>query len=106
MHLRTMSQRISSLNRRDAILEVVKGIKMGSTLSYKEVAVQSGYPANARLVGYLMATNYDKSVPCHRVIKTNREVGEYNRGKDRKISLLLKEGVSIVCMPNGAYVVQ
>ncbi len=96
----------ASNSKKEAILNVVKGIKVGSTLSYKEVAIRSGYPANARYVGYLMAKNYNDEIPCHRVIKTSREVGEYNRGKKRKIELLFKEGVKINCMPNGTCVVQ
>lgn len=105
MHLKPMSQNTNS-SIQENILRTVQGIQAGKTLSYKEVAILSGYPSHARFVGYLMSKNYDPKIPCHRVIKSNNEVGEYNRGVTQKIAMLRTEGVQVVSMPNGVYVVQ
>ena len=97
---------INHINKHDAILKVVSKIPSGRTLSYKEVAKKSGYPKCARLVGYLMANNNRKDIPCHRVVKSSGEVGDYNRGKEHKVRLLKKEGVALFCRSNGRCVVQ
>lgn len=83
---------------RESVLVVVRGIPRGSVLSYGEVAVHSGYPGAARAVGSLMKRNTDKSLPCHRVIRSDGRPGEYNGLIGRKIALLKKEGV---LMKNG-----
>lgn len=81
----------------EKVLEVVRSIPRGSVLTYKQVAVQSGSPGAARVVGLIMKKNYRLDVPCHRVIKSNRTVGQYNRngGVDSKIKILKSEGVII-----------
>lgn len=41
-----------------------------------------------------MKNNYDPTVPCHRVIRSDGRAGEYNRGGEAaKRELLRKEGV-------------
>ena len=79
-------------NFKERVLKVVKGIRKGKTLSYGEVAAVAGYPGAARAVGNLMSKNMDKTVPCHRVIKSSGEIGKYNRGgESEKRNLLRKE---------------
>ncbi len=81
------------------VLETVKNIKMGEVLSYGEVASRSGAYGAARAVGSIMSKNADKGIPCHRVVRADGKVGEYNglqsrsAGADAKIKLLKKEGV-------------
>lgn len=75
------------------VLEVVRQIPRGKTLSYKMVATQAGNPQAARAVGSIMRTNYDKNVPCHRVIHSDGRIGQYNRGDDKKVELLKTEMV-------------
>ena len=65
---------------REKVLEVVKNIPKGKTLSYKEVAEKAGSPRAYRKVGSLMKGNHDSSIPCHRVIKSDGSLGGYNRG--------------------------
>lgn len=79
------------------MLHVVRKIPKGKTLSYREVADRAGSPFAARAVGTIMAANTDKSVPCHRVIRSDGKVGGYNglRGTESKRELLRKEGVRI-----------
>lgn len=74
------------------VLEVVRKIPKGSTLSYKQVAELSGHPRAYRAVGNVVKRNYDDCVPCHRIILPNGQAGHYNRGDAKKIQLLKKEG--------------
>lgn len=78
----------------EKVLNVVRGIRKGSTLSYAEVARRAGSPGAARAVGTLMARNFDPSVPCHRVVKADGVPGNYNRGgPEAKRKILAREGV-------------
>lgn len=83
------------LSFRQHVLEVVRAIPRGSTMSYGEVAEAAGSPGAARAVGSIMKGNHDPSVPCHRVIKSDGTAGEYNGGVKKKIALLRKEGAKI-----------
>jgi O-6-methylguanine DNA methyltransferase len=76
---------------RDRVLQVVKAIPAGCTLSYGEVARRSGNPRAARAVGAIMRANHDPAVPCHRVICADGTTGGYNRGTLQKQKLLRKE---------------
>ena len=77
---------------REKVLEVVRKIPRGQTLSYQEVAKRAGHALAARAVGAIMRANHDPSVPCHRVIKSDGTLGGYNGGRQKKIALLKKEG--------------
>lgn len=83
-----------SIDFRDRVIAVVKKIPRGKTLSYKEVAARAGHSGAARAVGAIMAANRDKSVPCHRVIRSDGKLGGYNglQGTKSKLALLRKEG--------------
>lgn len=80
---------------KEKVLEVVKKIPKGKTLSYREVAGKAGNPKAARTVGNIMAGNKDKAVPCHRVIKSDGALGGYNGLRGEKIKLLRSEGAKI-----------
>lgn len=78
----------------EKVLDVVRKIPKGKTLTYKQVAEKAGSTGASRAVGSIMKANYLPDVPCHRVIKSDGAVGEYNRGGEKaKIALLKKEGV-------------
>ncbi len=77
----------------EKVLGVVRSIPKGKTMTYKEVAKAAGSPGAARAVGAYMKANYDETVPCHRVIRSDGVIGDYNRGgTDMKRSILIKEG--------------
>jgi O-6-methylguanine DNA methyltransferase len=77
----------------DKVKEVVRNIPQGKTMTYTQVAAIAGNPRAARAVGSIMKNNYDPTVPCHRVIRSDGRVGGYNRGgPEVKELLLLKEG--------------
>lgn len=83
---------------RERALSAVKRIKKGWVMTYGDVAVAAGSPGAARAVGTLMKGNHDPAVPCHRVVRGDRHVGEYNRagGGRAKAKRLVEEGVRIV----------
>jgi O-6-methylguanine DNA methyltransferase len=76
---------------KDNVYNVVKKIPRGKTLSYKDVAEEAGSPRAWRSVGNILNKNYNPAIPCHRVIKSNGEIGGYNRGSVQKSSLLESE---------------
>ncbi len=77
----------------DKVRDVVRNIPEGTFMTYKEVATYAGNPNAARAVGAVMRTNYDESIPCHRVIKSDGSLGSYNRGgTHRKREILHSEG--------------
>lgn len=83
---------------KERVLEVIQQIPKGQVLSYKEVSVRAGAAGAARAVGTICKNNTDKSVPCHRVIRSDGKVGEYNglrtntKGKSAKADFLKSEG--------------
>jgi len=77
------------------VYEVVKKIPRGKTLTYKEVAKMAGNIQAARAVGNILNKNYDPQIPCHRVVRSDGRLGEYNRGAKNKIKILKSEGVKL-----------
>jgi methylated-DNA-[protein]-cysteine S-methyltransferase len=77
---------------KETVLSIVRNIPEGNVMTYKEVAIKAGVPGGARAVGNIMKANYDKTVPCHRVIRSDGIIGNYNRGgSEIKRQLLIKE---------------
>lgn len=80
----------------EQVIEVVKNIPAGETLSYGEVAELAGSKGAARAVGTIMSKNYRQDVPCHRVIKSDGTPGAYNRGGEAaKRAILANELKSV-----------
>lgn len=50
---------------------VVAKIPRGSTMTYGEVARRAESPRAARAVGSLMSKNFNPTIPCHRVIRSD-----------------------------------
>jgi methylated-DNA-[protein]-cysteine S-methyltransferase len=74
----------------DKVRDVVREIPKGSSLTYKQVAAKAGNPKAARAVGAIMRSNYNRDIPCHRVIKSDGSLGSYNRGGTLRKRELLK----------------
>ncbi|MEI6660193.1 MAG: MGMT family protein [bacterium] len=79
----------------EKVHDVVKTIPKGKTLTYKQVATKAGSPGASRAVGSILKKNFNKDIPCHRVIRSDGVAGEYNRGREQKIALLRQEGARI-----------
>ncbi len=88
----------SALSFRDRVREIVRGIPLGETRTYKEVATLAGNPSAARAVGAVLKTNYDPDIPCHRVIKSDGTLGGYNRGVVNKARILIQEKGGTMCV--------
>lgn len=74
----------------ERVLEVVRSIPKGETRTYKEVAIQAGNPNAARAVGMIMSKNYNSDIPCHRVVRSDGTLGDYNRGGTEQKKRILK----------------
>lgn len=77
------------------VYKVVRRIKKGQVLTYKEVAKKAGSPSAWRAVGNILSKNKDSNIPCHRVIRSNGKVGGYKEGQKKKIALLKKEEIQL-----------
>jgi methylated-DNA-[protein]-cysteine S-methyltransferase len=69
-------------------------IPWGFVSTYKRIAIHLNMPTSARVVGNALARNpFPIIIPCHRVIKTNGELGGFQGGIQMKRALLTLEGV-------------
>lgn len=83
------------MNFRDQCYELLLKVPKGKVTTYQAIAHALGSKAY-RAVGTAMAKNPNPiSVPCHRVVKSNAEIGNYALGIERKIALLQQEGIVI-----------
>ena len=58
-------------------------------VSYKELAQKAGYPNAFRAAGTALGNNpLMLVVPCHRVIRSNGEIGYFGGGEEVKLMLL------------------
>ncbi|MCK4475804.1 MAG: DUF5615 family PIN-like protein [Methanophagales archaeon] len=75
----------------------VKQIPKGKVTTYGEIAREiTGSVRAARAVAQAVAKNpYPIIIPCHRVVRSNGDVGGYSLGVEKKIRLLRAEGVEI-----------
>lgn len=77
----------------EKVRNIVRKIPRGKTMTYGEVAAKAGNEKASRVVGSIMKANHDPEIPCHRVVRSDGKVGDYNRGGSiGKIALLKKEG--------------
>ena len=68
----------------------------GKITTYKELARSIGLENGQRVIGQIMKKNpFPVIIPCHRVVKSNGEIGGYAYGMSVKKNMLVKEGISI-----------
>jgi methylated-DNA-[protein]-cysteine S-methyltransferase len=73
--------------------KAMRKIPAGKTISYSELAKWAGSPDAVRAAGTACANNLIAPiVPCHRIIKSNGEIGNYGYGVKVKKLLLTHEG--------------
>lgn len=78
---------------KEQVHSVVRRIPKGKTMTYGEVAALAGSVGASRAVGTILSKNYDPAIPCHRVIRSDGKIGNYNRGgQQAKFALLKNEG--------------
>ena len=72
-------------------------IKYGDLISYSHLSDKAGFKLASRFIGNTMAKNiFPVLIPCHRVIKSDRTIGNYSGGKNIKKFLLKHEGNEIL----------
>ncbi|MDA0165060.1 methylated-DNA--[protein]-cysteine S-methyltransferase [Solirubrobacter ginsenosidimutans] len=80
---------------RRAVLERLRQVPRGETVSYGELAARAGNPKASRAVGTACARNpVPIVVPCHRVLPSTGRLGNYAGGPERKRTLLALEGIT------------
>lgn len=79
----------------EKVYAVVRRIPEGKVLTYKEVAEKAGRPKAYRAVGNILNNNYDPTIPCHRVVRSDGKTGGYNRGSGKKEGRLREEGAIV-----------
>ncbi|OUW73731.1 MAG: 6-O-methylguanine DNA methyltransferase [Pelagibacteraceae bacterium TMED216] len=87
--------RLKGTNFQIKVWKYLKKIPPGKIKTYSEVAIAIGKPRAIRAVANAIAKNpYSPQIPCHRVIRSNGELGGYSGkgGIKMKKSLLKKEG--------------
>lgn len=77
---------------KNKVLKIVSKIPKGKTLTYREVARKAGRPGAWRAVGNILNKNFDPTIPCYRVIRSDGKIGGYNRGQKEKTRRLRREG--------------
>jgi len=76
--------------------EALKKVPKGKVITYAGLARMVGRPKVHRAVGSAMNKNpYAPQVPCHRVVKSNGDLGGFATDIKVKIKRLQKEGVVV-----------
>ncbi len=79
-----------------AVWKQLQRVKPGKVVSYSDLAKAAGYPGASRAVGTAMAKNpLPIVVPCHRVVRTGGELGNFGGGVAMKRALLAHEGARV-----------
>jgi AraC family transcriptional regulator of adaptative response/methylated-DNA-[protein]-cysteine methyltransferase len=74
------------------VWRALRKIPLGKTASYSELAKALGQPKAVRAVAQACAANkLALLVPCHRVIRSDGDLGGYRWGLERKRALLARE---------------
>lgn len=79
------------------VYDIIAQIPEGKVTTYGDIARALGHPRASRVIGRILNKNPNPILtPCHRVIKSNGNIGGYAFGKARKKELLKKEGLSFI----------
>ena len=80
------------------VWDEIDKIPRGEVIAYGQIAKNIGHPKAARAVANACGANPNPIVvPCHRVIRSDGELGGYSGsgGVKQKIKLLKEEGVDL-----------
>ncbi|EUJ28507.1 methylated-DNA--protein-cysteine methyltransferase [Listeria floridensis FSL S10-1187] len=92
----TIPLQIAGTSFQEQVWQVLKEIPPGETWSYQDIANKLGNSKLVRAIGNANGRNQIAIlIPCHRVIKTNGEIGGYGGGVSRKKYLLELEAVNV-----------
>jgi AraC family transcriptional regulator of adaptative response/methylated-DNA-[protein]-cysteine methyltransferase len=90
---------LSGSNFQLKVWEALLRIPPGNVVSYRDIAGFLGEPDASRAVGNALARNpIAVLIPCHRVIHSLGDFGQYHYGAERKIALLGWEMAKVATM--------
>ena len=87
-------ENIDGTNFQIQVWSEISKIPYGKTKTYKEIAISIGKPNSARAVANACGKNpYPIDIPCHRVIRSDGNIGGYSGegGIKKKLQLLKSE---------------
>jgi len=58
----------------DRILAAIRAVPRGEVAGYGEIARRAGLPGRARMVARLLSENDDRSLPWHRVLRSDGRI--------------------------------
>ena len=88
----TLALHVKGTNFQLKVWEALLRVPDGSVTTYGAIAAAIGDPSASRAVGTAVGSNpISYLIPCHRVIRTNGELGGYAWGADRKRVMLALE---------------
>ena len=71
-------------------------VPKGKVTTYGELAKAVGLKNGQRVIGQIMNKNpFPVIIPCHRVVKSDGNIGGYFYGQDIKTKMLSDEGIAI-----------
>ena len=74
----------------------LRKVKGGKVVSYAQLATLAGRPLAVRAAGTACSSNLIAPIiPCHRVVKTGGQLGNYGFGLPLKAALLKHEGIEL-----------
>ena len=77
------------------VWEKLRAIPVGRTVTYTDVAYWVGPLTSARAVAGACAANpLALAIPCHRVLRSNGDLGGYRWGVERKREMIRKEAMA------------
>lgn len=80
------------------VLLADREIPRGRVMTYGGLAAKLGLPGGARAVGNALAGNpFPLVIPCHRVVRSDGDLGGFGGGLPMKKALLALEGVVFDC---------
>lgn len=78
------------------VLRLLRKVPRGRVTTYGELARAAGRPVAARAAGNALHKNPGAPrVPCHRIVRSNGDLGGYAGGAGKKTVLLAEEGVAV-----------
>ena len=83
-----------SMKFNQRVYNLTKKVPKGKVTTYKIIAGKLNTKAY-RAVGNALNKNMSKSIPCHRVVKSNSHVGGFRSGTSKKVKILREEGIRI-----------
>ena len=75
--------------------KALRKVRGGTVVSYADLALKAGRPRAMRAAGTACASNLIAPIiPCHRVVRTGGDLGNYGFGVPLKRTLLEHEGIT------------